>query len=325
MPAPEAAAQETLNNAGTITRGVGDDFGFADSSTAGADAKGMDGMSEQDITRVPQPTVPFDVEKLLADLTSAEPVSGEKDGGKTEPGATPPAPDKDDLSRFDQHPRWQEREREMAELKGKLEALQSVVGRPTQPAPPEHAPPPPYRDVTTMTPEDVDDWWEKDKVGFMANFYQQVAYETKNNLMGELHQKETAKTVSNTYETFAATHPDILPMWNDGKINQYMQKNPGHTPISAYYMLREAEGGGKVDGKAMETAVAAAVAEAKKATEQEMIAKFKAKASAMLLGSGPANEAVNATINTDLSVKQAGGMNSFLSQRLAAMRAGGKS
>lgn len=329
----DANAQGTLNNAGGVTPAGSNDYGFIDSSTMGAvNALPMDGVDngitpqQQGITG----SAPIDIEKVLAEIAGGASQQTQQNQ-QADPNAQgdPNAQSNADPMRFDLHPRWQEREKELTELRTTVDLLkQQILGsqQRQQPDPQfQQQPQANYRDVTTMSNDDIEKWFGEDKVGFMANFYAQVASETKQNIMSELGQREQQKSVAQVYEQFANKNPEIKSMWASGQIQQFMNQNPGHTPISAYYELKGfAPQSNQND---VQKQIDEAVAKANKETTERIFNQLRAKFSATgILGAAPGSGSGNGSdTNTSLKVdvKAGGNLNQLLAQKLEAMRSTG--
>jgi hypothetical protein len=110
------------------------------------------------------------------------------------------------------------------------------------------------------------------------------------------------------YDDFAAEHKDFNGLWESGKILDFIQKNPGHNPMSAYLKMTEKE------------KIAEAVAEARKKTEEEVTKRFLAKQKATVLNGGPASIPRTDEDPALQNTKQHGGLNSVLASKLAEMR-----
>jgi len=110
-----------------------------------------------------------------------------------------------------------------------------------------------------------------------------------------------------TYESYAKANPDFDEMWDDGRIQAFMDKNPGHNAISAHQMLTE------------ETRLKAAADKAVKEFEGALRSK---RAASAVLGAG------NMSVPTDAKAaderlknpKKFGGVTEVLTARLLERR-----
>lgn len=131
---------------------------------------------------------------------------------------------------------------------------------------------PPYEDVSGKTNEEILEALEEDPLGFLKNFAQQVRYEVKQDMLTTQQEAEQQKSLEEfqsragkTYGKFAEEHPEFQTMWDDGKLKNYMDDNPGHNAISAYLMLNKDTLVSKEEAeKAQAEAVTKAIAETEK-------------------------------------------------------------
>lgn len=193
------------------------------------------------------------------------------------------AKEKADLDRFDKHPRFQELNQKVKDLQEKLQAAltpkEEAAAKATAKA--DEAKGLPYKDITTMSKEELLEWQEDDPVGYAANLYQQIHHESREALKREAEEAEQQKanaqrteTVKATYQKYEAENPDFREMWDSGKIKEFMDANPGHNAISAHMAMTS------------EARIKAAVEKAAKETEARVIANFKAKRNAEVISDG---------------------------------------
>lgn len=228
---------------------------------------------------------------------------------------------------FHKHPAWQRlmKEREDARLeaavaKAKLETVQTFQQpggerKPDGGAPPMPPPAVPYKDITTLTDDELREWQEENPKGYAANLYAQVLHETRVALDREQKENHFRTGTMKTIDGYKKENPDFDVMWQKGEIQKFMQENPGHNAISAHlFMTSEA----KVAAR-----IAAEVEKAKKETEAKILANVKAKQSARVLGGGPAPSGAP-KVDEDLKdTKSRGGVVATLADRLMARRKGG--
>lgn len=239
------------------------------------------------------------------------------------------SPPQDDDTRFDKHPRWQrlKKERDEARImaeraKAQMELLEKQHSTPPPPAGAPQTGKLPYRDITTMTSQELSEWQTDDPKGYAANLYAQVLHEANAKAMAELdrRQAEAAKEAErkaawqkarDTFRKFADDHADFQEMWDSGALPRYIEEHPGHNAISAYHELTA------------EKRIQDAVQEARKQAEAEAQKKFEAKKKAAVLGGGPSGVQTRQAQDTELeNTKEKGGLTSVLAERLARMRRG---
>jgi hypothetical protein len=223
--------------------------------------------------------------------------------------------------RFDKDPDWQRMKEERdtarkdaeavrlekARLEGKLEAA-------PKPAAPVALP---YKDISALTAEQIREWQEDDPKGFAENLKIQARYEAEGAVRQEMNSRIARENeqggLKKTYDAFETSHPDFRPLWDSGEIIKFIEKNPGHNPMSAYQAMT------------FEKKVAEAVEKAKKETEEEVTKRFQAKRKATVLSGGAAGAPRTDEDPAFQNTKDHGGRNAVLANKLAEMRrAGGK-
>lgn len=223
---------------------------------------------------------------------------------------------KDD-DRFDKHPRWQERQRQLederlksARLEAELSAYKTMADKKEEPKKESPA----YRDITAMSDDELAEVVQQSPKKFATDLYLQLREELTQEIGGKL-KDETAKerqerTLKEEYKLYEGKYPDFREMWDSGKIQKYMEDHPGHTPKSAHMEMT------------YDTRLTAAKQEAAAAKEKELNANRQAKKKAGTLGAGPpAPVKGGATDPRLLDSKAHGGLFSVLAQRHAARRA----
>lgn len=265
-------------------------------------------------------------DRPLTDDTNTDPgkaknIQGKPDDSKAKEGDDKGSTDdKDkDLDRFDTHPRFKELIAEKNELRdtvtrlsAKLEDMESrTAGRDA-----EYEEEADYQDLTSMKKEDILEMQAEDPIAFAANLARQIRAEVKAEILDEVRaeqdERSTETRILSTYNKFAEDHEDFDELWDSGKIKAFMDKNPGHNAISAYYELT----GDSAKQKEIEKAV--------KEKEKEILENVKAKKNlSNLLGGGPGGPP-NVPPNQDLQdTKTQGGLNAALARKLAQRRAAG--
>jgi hypothetical protein len=217
--------------------------------------------------------------------------------------------DKDE--RFDKHPRFQQLMKERdearlaaAKLEGRLEAA---------PQKPAAAPaPPPFKDVSSLSAEQIREWMEDDPKGFAENLEKAAMYKAYNAVQNQMKSKEARDEqmggLRGTYKAFEEKNPDFRPLWDSGEIIKYIETHPGHNPMSAYDEMT----GDKKFSEAIE--------KAKKEAEEEVTKRFQAKKKATVLSGGPAGAPRTDEDPALANTKKHGGLNAVLADKLAAMR-----
>ena len=240
------------------------------------------------------------------------------------PGAKPAVVEKgngEDKSdeRFDKHPRFIQLMKERddarlaaARLEGRIEGT-----APKQPAP--RTEPLPFKDTSKMTADQLREWRDDDPKGYDDNLRAQARWEAATAIREELSLKEKRDKEHNdlksTYEKFEAKHKDFKAMWESGEVIKFIDENPGHNPISAYYEMIGDQA--KADA---EKTTAEAVEKAKKEAADEVTKRFLAKKKATVLSGGPAGP-TRAEDDPALSnTKEHGGRTAVIAEKLAAMR-----
>jgi hypothetical protein len=197
---------------------------------------------------------------------------------------------------------------ELAELKGTVTALLEISkGK----GPDIDKDDPGYKDLTTMSAEEISEFQATDPVGYAANLAAQIEDE----IIKKMGHKEAVKATEETqnasratYDQYVKDNPDFETMWKKGEIQDFMKKNPGHNPLSAHMKLTEEAR----FNKALDTRV--------KKIEKDIRAKLKG---GTLRGSGGAPRA--ALSEDDPMLKDPnkyGGRTAVQAERLRQMRAG---
>jgi hypothetical protein len=241
---------------------------------------------------------------------------------------------------FQDSPRFQELQKEKTALKAsqiksdaQIEALTNQVqtltnlvqgkGDNTQQANNQNQGPA-FTDVLEMSDEKIIEAFETDPKAFLANYAVQLESEITGKLIRKFqndNQQAQAQTqeqaIKDLYAQYETDNPDFVIAWEDGSIQEYMQKNPGLTPIGAHKLMKT-EGKtltSEEQQKATDEAVAKAVAEAEK--------NFATKHKIRVIPAGGGNNHANSDKTPpDLAnTKQHGGLTAVLARRLAARKA----
>jgi hypothetical protein len=250
--------------------------------------------------------------KTEAASKDSQPAAGkETEGGKTGKGEK--APGEDD--RFDKHPRFQElnqrvreSDRIIRELKQQVSDLTAKAGSPPKGEKDDQGDLP-FKDISKMKPEELLDWQSEKPHEFYQNVLAQAKHELSKEFTQNFEQRSREDAVVATYESFAKEHPDFDHMWDEGKLQEFMQSNPGHNAISAYWAITA------------EAKVAEAAEKAAKEAEAKFIKNQRAKRAADVLPQGPSAPGSFGTGDEALKdSKKFGGTTAVLAQRLADRR-----
>jgi hypothetical protein len=194
------------------------------------------------------------------------------DDGKAKPYHKDPDFQRMKKERDDARSKFVNVEKDLSELRGQFTALMELVksGK-TGGGAGDGDDNLPFKDVTKMSDDEITEWQTTDPKGFAANSMAQIRYEIENGLKAkdEIKAKQTAQSASKaTYEKYANDNPDFETMWNDGTIKDFMEKNPGHNPLSAHMALTRQD--------RINKAIEKTIAEKTKQIEKDIRAKFKA-------------------------------------------------
>lgn len=182
--------------------------------------------------------------------------------------------------RYDKDPAWQRI------IKERDAALKQVNDLKSKQPPEEETKD--FIDLSTKTEEEIAEWINDDPKGFADNQRKQIAYEVKQEMKAENQEKETQSKLDQTFSEYSADNPDnddktgFVQMWESGKIQDFMEDNPGHTAISAHMMLTE-----ETRSKSMETQISEAVAKEVAKIRTKLEKENKARVRTDGLGSGP--------------------------------------
>ena len=251
--------------------------------------------------------------------------------------------EEDSQKPFHEHPRFQEllKERDDAraqaqELKGRVAALETYASRgggaseATGQGQSDSGQQADYEDLTKLSKDEVLDRLSEDPLGVLANFARQVRHEVRADVLREVEDSNTTKSVEKTLTAYAEKNPDFQTMLHSGEIDRYIANNPGHNLISAHMALtaekRIADAVEKskkeADTDAEKNEKEKAAAE-KKAAE-EAAKQAKAKQDAKTLSGGPARGGGSGDIAPELKDPKAfGGATAVITQRLQARRKAG--
>jgi hypothetical protein len=215
--------------------------------------------------------------------------------------------DGEKLPHFHEHPRFQEIIRENRTLKERLDAIEQKQTSPEDAG--KDAEEPEFKDLSGMDDDDLVDLMEDNPKEFIANIVKQAKAEFMGDLQKqhqEQWEQERQQKAVQSIDAFAKENPDFDKLWDDGKIQKFMEDNPAHNAISAYFVLK------KDDFQQ----------EALKKAEEKLTRDLRVKRSAQVLGGGPSTTGRPARqVPVELKeTKKYGGLTSVLAQRSAQRR-----
>ena len=207
-------------------------------------------------------------EPIQEEAAKEDTLQEEKEAKETEtqekPKETPEEPEEkteetDKLEPFHKHPRFQEMNKTIKELKAQVEQL---TAKPAEETPEDLG----YRDITKLTPDEIQDWQDEDPVGWAKNLLMQAKAEVRNDIRAEAHQNAMRAAADKTLDDFVKAHPDFDEVYESRVLSQYCDEHPGHNIISAYLAINE-EKAREAHGKEVETLKASFEAEKKAAID----------------------------------------------------------
>lgn len=244
--------------------------------------------------------------------------ASEKDG-KTETDKTDKVEDKTDDSEtkkrdYHEDPAWQRiiRERDAA-----LKENAELKLRQT----PEDDGNKEFIDLSTKTEEEIAEWMNDDPAGFAENQRKAIKYEIMQDMKAEQREKETQSAIDKTFSEYSKRHPDnddntgFVQMWESGKIQEFMEKNPGHNAISAHIMLNEEHMSQSIEGR-IKKGIEDGVARVK----EKLLKENKARVRTDGLDSGPSYTPGDEDDELK-DTKKKGGLISVLAARSARRKA----
>lgn len=221
-----------------------------------------------------------------------------------------------DEDRFDKHPRFQELRERAIKAEAKVAMFEKS---PLNPAfIPAAEGKPEFKDISSMSAEEIREWQEDDPKGFAENIRQQAVWEAKQSLKHESLRDQTVSGIEKTFSDYAASNPTFNEMWESGEIEQFMNAHPGHNAISAHMAITAAAGQTDVQKKIEE-----AVAKARKEEREKVTKDFQAKRNATVISSGAGATGRGTADGVDPALqntKNFGGLTSVLADKLASRR-----
>ena len=207
-------------------------------------------------------------EPIQEEAEKEDTLQEEKEAKETEtqekPKETPEEPEEkteetDKLEPFHKHPRFQEMNKTIKELRAQIEQL---TAKPAEETPEDLG----YRDITKLTPDEMQDWQDEDPVGWAKNLLMQAKAEVRNDIRAEAHQNAMRAAADKTLDDFVKAHPDFDEVYESRVLSQYCDEHPGHNIISAYLAINE-EKAREAHSKEIETLKASFEAEKKAAID----------------------------------------------------------
>lgn len=207
-------------------------------------------------------------EPIQEEAEKEDTLQEEKEAKETEtqekPKETPEEPEEkteetDKLEPFHKHPRFQEMNKTIKELRAQVEQL---TAKPAEETFEDLG----YRDITKLTPDEMQDWQDEDPVGWAKNLLMQAKAEVRNDIRAEAHQNAMRAAADKTLDDFVKAHPDFDEVYESRVLSQYCDEHPGHNIISAYLAINE-EKAREAHGKEVETLKASFEAEKKAAID----------------------------------------------------------
>jgi uncharacterized protein YcbK (DUF882 family) len=165
----------------------------------------------------------------------------------------------DKLEPFHKHPRFQEMNKTIKELKSQVEQL---TAKPAEETTEDLG----YKDITKLSPEEIQDWQDEDPVGWAKNLLMQAKAEARSDIHAEAQQNTMRAAADKTLDDFVKAHPDFDEVYESRALSKYCDEHPGHNIISAYLAISEGKAK-EAHGKEVENLKASFEAEKKAAID----------------------------------------------------------
>jgi hypothetical protein len=186
-------------------------------------------------------------------------------------------PEAEDQPPFHEHPRWQKLLAERDDLQGKLETLEGDVEgyrtledrinqrfqlyereldryrfMPEHTVPQEQ--PDPFATIMDKEDSEIVEQFQEDPKGFLTGFGESIQSQVMRSVDERNIVAETDKALQYGLEHFAEQHEDFMPLVESGEVAHFIQMNPIHNAISAYWAIRESrdQGGSDHEREALE-------------------------------------------------------------------------
>ena len=92
-------------------------------------------------------------------------------------------------------------------------------------------------DVSSLEHEDLVAMMADDPKGFISNLTSIIHEQVSKGVREENATSRYNNSVEKTIDQYADDNPDFETMWDEGKLQEYMEKNPGHNAISAHMAI----------------------------------------------------------------------------------------
>lgn len=253
-----------------------------------------------------------------------EKAGGEKKAGKEEKGAKPAGGEeksegktKDDKP-FHEHPDWQRMIKERNDARDALkQATDEIAQIKEQIQTFQGGDKGVEAELLKMDEDELRELFDdepKKFVSLLINTLNQEMQTRETTAKTAAEQEELSRGIDATYEAFEKEHPDFTEKWNQGVLQEFMSKHPGHTPISAYLALDHANFEQRVKDEA---------AKKEKEIEDRIRREYRAKVRTDVLGDGPASTPSGEDDEELKHPERYGGLTAVQARRLERMRAQG--
>ena len=195
--------------------------------------------------------------------TKTEEVKAETEAKAEDVPETKPEETEEELDRFDKHPRFQElnkkakdAEARAIKLEAQLELLNKQVGELKKVDAPKDDP---------LNDEELTQLFDENPAAALKKVMDLARQQAKDEVLGELNEKQSFSVKEKLLKDFQEKNPDFIDLWNDGTLQQFVDANPIHNPMSAYLL------------HTMPAKIEAEVAKAVEAAKAEVKADYEAK------------------------------------------------
>ena len=174
------------------------------------------------------------VSTMEYEAVEEEPAEEETDSKEETPSETTETKTEDTASKktgFHDHPDW----KAMIAKKNQLESENKSLKKSRQ-----VTQQPKFKNIMSMEDDAIMDEFTDNPKQFLTNFAQQLFHEIGERNTKEQQQnkqKQFQQSAKQTYADFFGAKEDGQQMLTDGRIEKFIQENPGHNAISAYHAL----------------------------------------------------------------------------------------
>jgi hypothetical protein len=221
---------------------------------------------------------------------------------------------------FHKHPAWQRILKERDEARLELEKLKNGgvldAAAAEKPAAEEmHTEE--FNKISQMSEDELLEFMSENPKEYTQYLIQIAKNEAKAEISAETEQKQIESKIDATYDAYAEKNPanedgtGFVEMWESGKIKEFIEKNPGHNPISAHMALTA------------DTRLERAVKAAEEAAAAKVKEEFKKSMAARKITDGLSGGPGYVPADEDAALKDTkrhGGVAATLAERLAARR-----